>query len=36
MIEGFHYNNLLKIGFLNDKEEELLKEYKKNYNIVLT
>jgi HAD superfamily hydrolase (TIGR01544 family) len=36
MIEGFHYNNLLKIWFLNDKEEELLDVYKKNYDVVLT
>lgn len=36
MIEGFKYNNLLKIGFLNDKEDELLKVYKKNYDVVLT
>jgi HAD superfamily hydrolase (TIGR01544 family) len=36
MIEGFEYNNLLKIWFLNDKEEELLEEYKKNYDLVLT
>ncbi len=36
MIEGFKYNNLLKIGFLNDKEDELLEVYKKNYDVVLT
>ncbi len=36
MIEWFEYDNLLKIGFLNDKEDELLEEYKKNYDMVLT
>lgn len=36
MIEGFKYDNLLKIGFLNDKEEELLEQYKNNYDVVIT
>ncbi|MDD5769950.1 MAG: hypothetical protein PHE25_03200 [Candidatus Gracilibacteria bacterium] len=36
MIEGFLYNNLLKIGFLNEKEDELLEEYKKHYDVILT
>ena len=43
MIEWFQYDNLLKIGFLNkgyevhgENEEELLEEYKKRYDVVLT
>lgn len=36
MIEGFKYENLLKIWFLNDKEGELLEQYKNNYDIVIT
>nr|MDD3719782.1 hypothetical protein [Candidatus Gracilibacteria bacterium] len=36
MITGFDYDNLLKIGFLNEKKDELLKEYKKNYDVVIT
>ncbi|MDD5212948.1 MAG: hypothetical protein PHG82_00765 [Candidatus Gracilibacteria bacterium] len=36
MIEGFKYENLLKIGFLNEKEEEHLNEYKKAYDVILT
>ena len=36
MIEGFDYENLLKVWFLNDKEEELLEKYKQNYNIIIS
>lgn len=36
MIEWFEYENLLKIGFLNDKEEELEESYRKSYDLVLT
>lgn len=36
MIEWFQYENLLKIWFLNEKVEELLEEYRKNYDVVLT
>ncbi len=36
MADGFPYDNILKIWFLNDKEDELLKEYKKIYDVVVT
>lgn len=36
MIDGFGYDNLIKIWFLNDKEELLLEEYQKRYDLVLT
>ncbi|MDD3793345.1 MAG: hypothetical protein PHI37_00865 [Candidatus Gracilibacteria bacterium] len=35
MIHGFEYDNLLKIGFLNDKVDELLEDYKKHYDVVI-
>jgi 5'-nucleotidase len=36
MIDWFEYKNLIKIWFLNDKEDELLESYKEIYDIVLT
>jgi hypothetical protein len=36
MIEGFEYDNLIKIGFLNDKEDKLLKSYLEKYDLVVT
>ena len=35
MVDGFDYDNLLKIWFLNEKEEELLLEYKKRYDVII-
>jgi len=35
MIKGFSCNNLLKIGFLNERVEESLDSYKKIYDIVI-
>lgn len=35
MVEGFNYKNLLKIGFLNEKVEENLEEFKKTFDVVL-
>ena len=35
MIEGFKYENLLKIGFLNFDYNKLREEYKNNFDIVL-
>ena len=36
MIEWFEYKNLIKIGFLNDKEDELLELYLEKYDLVIT
>jgi len=35
MITGFKYDNLIKIGFLNEKIQENLERYKENFDIVL-
>lgn len=35
MIEGFDYNNLIKIGFLNENTGENLEQYKKNFDILI-
>lgn len=35
MIEGFEYDNLIKIGFLNYDVEEKLENYKYNYDVVI-
>ncbi|MFA5931262.1 MAG: haloacid dehalogenase-like hydrolase [archaeon] len=35
MIEGIHYNEIIKIGFLNDKIEENLELYKKAYDVII-
>jgi len=34
MIEGFDYNNLIKIGFLNENVEENLEQYKRSYDVL--
>ncbi len=36
MITGFDYDNLIKIGFLNENIEENIKSFKENFEIVLT
>lgn len=36
MVEGFDYENLIKIGFLNFDVEKNLEEYKKIYDVVIT
>lgn len=36
MVDGFDYDNLLKIGFLNSDVDKNLEEYKKNFDIVIT
>ncbi len=35
MIKGFDYSNLLKIGFLNFDYSKSIRDYKKNFDIVL-
>lgn len=35
MIEGFDYNYLIKIGFLNENIKENLEQYKKAYDILI-
>lgn len=35
MIEGFDYDNLIKIGFLNENVEENMETYKKLYDVVI-
>ena len=35
MADGFDYNNLLKVGFLHEKQEENMEYYKNNYDVVL-
>lgn len=35
MIEGFEYETLLKVGFLNFDYDKLREEYKRNFDIVL-
>ena len=35
MVEGFDYDNLIKIGFLNEKIEESLEGYKRKYDVVI-
>jgi 5'-nucleotidase len=35
MIEGFEYNNLIKIGFLNEEVDKNLNLYKNNFDVVI-
>lgn len=35
MIKGFDYDNLIKIGFLNEKVEENLEYYKNKFDVVI-
>lgn len=36
MITGFSYDNLIKIGFLNEEEASQMAVFKKSYDIILT
>ncbi len=36
MIEGFDYDNLIKIGFLNEDVEKNLKKFEDNYDVIIT
>ena len=35
MIEGFDYDNIIKIGFLNENADERLDDFKKNFDVVI-
>lgn len=35
MVKGFDYDNLIKIGFLNENVEENLENYKNNFDVVI-
>jgi len=35
MVKGFDYDNLIKIGFLNENVEENLEQYKRNFDVVI-
>lgn len=35
MVKGFNYDNLIKVGFLNENIEENLEVYKQNYDILI-
>ncbi len=35
MVEGFEYNNLIKVGFLNKDGEEKKEKYRENYDVVI-
>ncbi len=35
MSEGFPYNNIVKIAFLNENTEKNLQEYKKHFDIII-
>jgi 5'-nucleotidase len=35
MIVGFDFENLIKIGFLNEHVEERLEKFKKNYDVII-
>ena len=35
MVEGFDYDNLIKIGFLNENLEENLPEFKKKFEVII-
>ena len=36
MVAGFDYKNLLKFGFLNEKEKEHLEKYKEVFDVIIT
>ena len=35
MVQGFNYDNLIKIGFLDENVDENLEHYKHNYDVVI-
>lgn len=35
MVEGFDYDNIIKIGFLNENSQEQLTDFKNNYDVII-
>ena len=35
MVSGFEYDNIIKIGFLNENQEKSLEAYKRNFDVVI-
>ena len=35
MVEGFGYDNLIKIGFLNEKIDENMQKFKENFDVII-
>jgi|ETNmetMinimDraft_2_1059921.scaffolds.fasta_scaffold26468_1 5'-nucleotidase len=35
MVEGFEYDNLIKVGFLNENVEKSVDDFKRNYDVVI-
>jgi 5'-nucleotidase len=35
MIEGFDYDNLLKIGFLNEEPDKYIDAFKRNFDLII-
>jgi 5'-nucleotidase len=35
MVEGFEYDNIIKIGFLNENAEEHLESFHKNFDVII-
>jgi 5'-nucleotidase len=36
MVEHIKYDNIIKVGYLNEKEEELMEKYCEIFDIVIT
>ncbi|NOQ38575.1 hypothetical protein GQ472_06845, partial [archaeon] len=35
MVKGIDYDNIIKIGFLNENQEKSLEAYKRNFDVVI-
>ncbi|MFA6553049.1 MAG: hypothetical protein WCT27_01330 [Patescibacteria group bacterium] len=36
MVQGFDYDNLISVGFLNDNKEKQLPSYRENFDVIIT